>query len=193
MLTEVGRVGRAHGLRGEVVVHLSSDVPDRLAPGVEVRVAGRDTTVATLREHQGRPLVRFEGVADRTAAEALRGAAVEAAPLDPDELDVYLAAELIGRPVVDAAGGELGIVSALVPLPAAAGYDLLEVRRRDGSTWLLPGADAFVSVEESEDGEVRRLVAHDLPEGLLDPGEATDAGGADGSEDGSGEGSGGAR
>jgi 16S rRNA processing protein RimM len=174
MLTEVGRVGRAHGLRGEVVVHLSSDVPDRLAPGVRVRVGGRDTAVATVRDHQGRPLVRFDGVADRTAAEALRGAAVEAEPLGPDELDVYLASELVGSPVVAPDGAELGTVVALVPLPAVAGYDLLEVRRADGSTWLLPGADAFVTVEEAAAGGILHLVAHDLPEGLLDPDGAED-------------------
>ncbi len=168
-LVEVGRVGRAHALRGEVVVHLSSDVPDRLAPGVRVRVGGRDTSVVTVREHQGRPLVRFAHVADRSAAEALRGAAVEAEPVAPADLDVYLVSELVGRPVVSADGAPLGTVTALVPMPAVAGYDLLEVTRQDGRTWLLPAADALVDVEEAEDGTVDRLVAHDLPAGLLDP------------------------
>ena len=174
-LVEVGRVGRAHALRGEVVVHLSSDVPDRLAPGVRVRVDGRDTEVVGVREHQGRPLVRFAHVADRTAAEALRGAAVEAAPLGPDDLDVYLAAELVGAAVVTADGAALGTVTALVPMPAVAGYDLLEVTRADGGTWLLPAADELVTVEEDAEGGVARLVAHDLPEGLVDPGGAEEA------------------
>ena len=174
-MVEVGRVGRAHALRGEVVVHLSSDVPDRLAPGVRVRVDGRDTEVVGVRMHQGRPLVRFAHVADRTAAEALRGAAVEAAALAPEDLDVYLVAELIGRPVVDAAGRDLGTVAAVVPMPPVAGYDLLEVRRDDGSTWLLPAADELVRVEEAAGGEVARLVAHDLPEGLVDPGAAEES------------------
>jgi 16S rRNA processing protein RimM len=174
-LVEVGRVGRAHALRGEVVVHLSSDVPDRLAPGTPVRVGWRDTEVVSVREHQGRPLVRFAHVGDRSAAEALRGAAVEAAPLAPEDLDVYLAAELVGRPVVDADGVDLGTVTALVPMPAVAGYDLLEVRRADGSTWLLPAADELVTVEQAADGTVARLVAHDLPDGLADPTAAEEA------------------
>ncbi len=174
-LVEVGRVGRAHALRGEVVVHLLSDVPDRLAPGTRVRVGGRDTEVVTVREHQGRPLVRFAHVGDRSGAEVLRGAAVEAAPLDPDELDVYLAAELVGSPVVADDGTDLGTVTALVPMPAVAGYDLLEVRRADGSVWLLPAADELVTVEAATDGTVKRLVAHDLPAGLLDPGAAEEA------------------
>ena len=166
---EVGRVGRAHALRGEVVVHLTSDVPDRLAAGTPVRVDGRDSEVVSVREHQGRPLVRFAHVADRTAAESLRGAAVEAPALAPEDLDVYLASELVGRPVVTADGRDLGAVVALVPMPAVAGYDLLEVRRADGSTWLLPAADELVTVEAAADGTVARLVAHDLPVGLVDP------------------------
>lgn len=174
-LVEVGRVGRAHALRGEVVVHLTSDVPDRLAPGTRVRVGGRDTEVVSVRPHQGRPLVRFAHVADRTGAEALRGAAVEAAPLGPDDLDVYLAAELVGRPVVAQDGSDLGVVTALVPMPAVAGYDLLEVRRADGVTWLLPAADELVEVVAAPDGTVARLVARDLPEGLTDPARAEDA------------------
>ena len=174
-LVEIGRVGRAHALRGEVVVHLSSDVPDRLAPGTRVRVGGRDTEVVSVRAHQGRPLVRFAHVADRSGAEALRGAAVEAEAIAPEDLDVYLAAELVGRPVVSVDGTDLGTVTALVPMPPVAGYDLLEVRRADGSTWLLPAADELVDVEAAEDGTVVRLVAHDLPAGLVDPGDAEEA------------------
>ncbi len=174
-LVEVGRVGKAHALRGEVVVHLSSDVPDRLAPGTRVRVGGRDAEVVSVRLHQGRPLVRFAHVGDRSGAEALRGAAVEAAPIAPEDLDVYLAAELVGRPVVAADGTDLGTVAALVPMPAVAGYDLLEIRRSDGSTWLLPAADELVEVEADADGSVARLVAHDLPAGLTDPGQAEEA------------------
>ena len=162
---EIGRVGKAHGLRGEVVVHLTSDVAGRLAEGTAVWLDGRASTVATVREHQGRPLVRFAGVGDRTAAELLRGAALEAEPIDAEELDTYLAAELVGLPVVDGEGAELGTVSALVEMPAVAGYDLLEVVAPDGTTWLLPAADELVEVVDGPEG--LRLVAADLPEGLV--------------------------
>jgi 16S rRNA processing protein RimM len=163
-------------------VHLLTDVPDRLAPGVAVRVAGRDTTVATARPHQGRLLVRFEHIHDRTAAESLRGASVEAAAVAPDDLDVYLVSELVGRPVVDRDGAGLGTVTALVAMPPVAGYDLLEVTRDDGTTWLLPAADELVTAVEHADG--LRLEVGDLPEGLLDP-SAADAVSGSGSGSGS--------
>ena len=164
---EVGRVVKPHGLRGEVIVRVASDVVGRLAPGVEVRVAGVATTVATSREHQGRPLVRFAHVPDRNAAELLRGAIVEAAPLDVEELDTYLVSELVGVPVIDGDGASLGTVSALVEMPAVAGYDLLEVTITEGRTWLLPAADELVEVVDDADG--LRLVVGELPEGLVDP------------------------
>jgi 16S rRNA processing protein RimM len=170
---EVGRVVKPHGLRGEVVVRMSSDVGDRLVEGVRVWVDGAESTVASAREHQGRPLIRFLHVPDRTAAELLRGAVVEAEPLDAVELDTYLVSELIGVPVLDGEGTLLGTVSALVDMPAIAGYDLLEVTAPDGRTWLLPAADELVEAVEDEEG--LRLVAAALPEGLMD---APQAGGA---------------
>jgi len=165
---EVGRVVKAHGLRGEVAVFVDSDVPDRLAVGTRVWVAGRETTVATVRPHQGRELIRFAHVTDRTSAELLRGATVEAAPLDPEDLDVYLVTELVGRLVRTPQGEELGTVTALVEMPPVAGYDLLEVTRADGTTWLLPAADELVEVIELGDGE-RELVTRALPDGLVQP------------------------
>ncbi len=167
---EVGRVIKPHGLRGEVAVFLTSDVSDRLAAGTAVWVNGHATTVATSRPHQGRPLVRFTHIHDRTAAEQLRGAVVEAAPIDPEELDAYLVSELVGVPVVDGEGTALGTVIGLVEMPPVAGYDLLEVERPDGGTWLLPAADELV--EAVEDGDGLRLVVRELPEGLLDVGAA---------------------
>ena len=176
----IGHVVKPHGLRGEVAVHVTTDVPDRLAPGVAVWLDGVATTVATAREHQGRMLIRFADVTDRTAAERLRGATVAAPPVASDELDTYLAAELVGVPVVDGDGRPLGTVVALVEMPAVAGYDLLEVAGPDGGRWLLPAADELV--EAVEDAGGLRLVAADLPEGLLDGpgGPATPTGGTGG-------------
>ncbi len=163
---EVGRVVKPHGLRGEVVVRAASDISGRLAPGVAVWVDGVASHVETAREHQGRPLVRFAHVPDRTAAERLRGASVEAAPVPAEELDTYLVSELIGLPVVDGQDVRLGTVTAMVEVPAVAGYDLLEVTSPDGRTWLLPAADELVDVVDDDAG--LRLVAAELPEGLLD-------------------------
>lgn len=163
----VARVVKAHGIRGEVACELLSDVDDRLGEGTPVTVAGRDTVVATSRPHQGRLLLRFTGVETRTDAELLRGSEVLADPLDEDDSDVYFAHELVGMPVVEADGAPLGRVHALVELPAAADYDLLEVERDDGHRWLLPAVDDYVEVEVDEQ-ERERLVVVDPPQGLLD-------------------------
>lgn len=163
---EVGHVVKPHGLRGEVVVRLISDVADRLVPDQTVWVDGRATTVASVRDHQGRPLVRFAHVPDRTAAELLRGARVDAVPVAVEELDTYLVSELIGVEVRDGSGTVLGSVTSLVEMPAVAGYDLLEITAPDGRTWLLPAADELVEAVEDEEG--LHLVAAELPAGLMD-------------------------
>ncbi len=163
----VARVVKAHGIRGEVACDLLSDVPGRLEAGTSVTLAGREAVIAASRPHQGRLLVRFEGVATRTDAELLRGSEVLADPLDQEDHEAYFAHELVGMPVLDADGAELGEVRALVELPAAAEYDLLEVERSDGHRWLLPAVDDYVEIE-LDDQERERLVVTDPPEGLLD-------------------------
>jgi len=109
--------------------------------------------IAASRPHQGRQLVHFRGVDDRTAAERLRGAELRAAPLDSAPPDEYFASELVGMVVTGMDGAILGTVVHLIELPDAAGYDLLEVDRGDGTTWLLPAVDEFVEIVESEDGD----------------------------------------
>ena len=82
----VGVIGRPHGVRGEVFVELRTDEPERrFAPGQRLRAEGRSTTyvVASTRDHGGRLLVRFEGLEDRTAVEAVRGT-VLIADVEPD-------------------------------------------------------------------------------------------------------------
>jgi 16S rRNA processing protein RimM len=118
---EVGRVGRPHGLRGEVAVTFSTDREERHLPGAVLYVDERALVVETARPHQGRWLIRFTGVTDRDAAIALRGARLHAPPLDhaEDELWVH---ELVGAEVVDTAGRGHGHVVAVEANPA---HDLL--------------------------------------------------------------------
>ncbi|MDE0161322.1 MAG: hypothetical protein OXL98_06240 [Acidimicrobiaceae bacterium] len=121
-LLEVGRVGRPHGTGGEVAVTLVSNRPERLAPGSELRTDVGILRVSSARPHSGRHLVAFDGVDDRSQAEALRGLVLRAAPIaDPDELWVH---ELIGARVVDQSGTDRGLVSSVVAGPAG---DLLEL------------------------------------------------------------------
>ncbi|TVR26482.1 MAG: 16S rRNA processing protein RimM, partial [Nitriliruptor sp.] len=162
----IGRVVKAHGIRGEVVVHPLSDVPGRFDVGTEVVVGDTRRVITASRPHQGRLLLAFEGVADRNAAERLRGREVLGPAVDLEDSDAYYAHELVGLPVRHVDGRDLGEVSALIELPEAAGYDLLEIAR-DGGSWLLPAAEEFAEVvEEGDDGALVLLV--EPPDGLLD-------------------------
>lgn len=160
----VGRVLKAHGLRGEVVVESLSDVPGRFDAGTTMRVGGTSRTIATSRPHQGRLLVTFEGIDDRTAAESLRGATLTAPPADVSDSETYYAHELVGMAVVLEDGTWVGDVVDLVDIPSSAGYDLLEVDT-DGHRWLLPAADDLVEVADADGVDVLCVV--DPPAGLL--------------------------
>jgi 16S rRNA processing protein RimM len=150
---EVGRIGRAHGLRGEVHVTFTSDRAERVAPGAELTTGTRTLVVRSARPHQLRWIVAFEGVDDRTAAAQLQGQILfaDALPAEEDELWVH---ELIGATVRDRAGVTLGTVEAVEANPAS---DLLVL---DGDR-LVP----LVFVVAHEPGSV----TVDVPEGLLDP------------------------
>ena len=151
---EVGRIAKAHGLRGEVVVSLVTDYPEvRLARGSRLWAAEQELVVVAARPHQERWLVQFEGVADRTAAERLAGRPLLGEQLDdPEALWVH---ELIGSRVVEeATGADRGRVVSVVANPA---HELLEL----DSGALVP----IVFVRSCEAGVT--LVA--VPEGLFDP------------------------
>ncbi len=151
MLLEVGRVAKAHGIRGEVLVDLLTDRAERVAPGTVLESARGALVVERSSPHQGRWIVAFRGVADRTAAEELRGLVLSAEPIDdPDALWVH---ELIGSTVVDGAGTERGRVVAVVANPAS---DLLEL-----DTGALVPARFIVRREPGR-------VDVDVPEGLWD-------------------------
>lgn len=151
----VATVGRAHGLRGEVAVHVRTDEPERrLAAGARVTISGRAREVARVRNHSGTLLVTFAGVGDRTAAEALRGQDVWAeVPADeaPTATDEYYDRHLVGLAVRDAAGVEVGSVAEVLHLPA---HDVLSVRTVGGDR-LVPFVAALVPVVDLEGGFVQ--------------------------------------
>lgn len=133
-LLEIGTVVRPHGLRGEVVVALVSNRPERLAPGARFQsegAAGSETLeVVASRPFQQRHLVTFAGVTSRDAAEALRGRRLLGEPVeDPDALFVH---DLIGARVSEVDGTDRGVVTAVEANPAS---DLLVL---DGGRALVP-------------------------------------------------------
>ncbi len=126
-LLEVGKIGRAHGVRGDLYVDLITDRTERLAVGARVQAKGKWLTVHTARVAGTRWLVHFEGMADRTAAEAWVGTPLFAAPLPTNE-DGWYVSDLIGSEVVGVDGTEFGSCVAVLANPA---HDLLELE--DGS------------------------------------------------------------
>jgi 16S rRNA processing protein RimM len=167
----VGRVVKAHGVGGEVVVEIRTDDPAaRFAPGNTLRAKKprdggeeRSYVVADAREHSGRLLVRLAGVEDRDTADALRGSlfVVDSDDLPPiDEPDTYYDHQLEGLRVRTTTGQDVGLVAEV--LHTAAG-ELLAVRRDSGEV-LVPFVSAIVTSVSLED----RLVEIDPPEGLLD-------------------------
>ncbi len=166
----VGRVVKPHGIRGEVVVDLLSEVEGRLAKGTQCVVAGTEATVISSRPHQGRLLVGFSFVADRTMAEGLRGAIVEGPAAELTNEDVFYVHELVGAAVLGPDDEDLGEVAGVILMPDTAGYDLLEVTHPDGHRWLLPAADGLVEADEVEGPDGPRVVLRlvELPQGLVD-------------------------
>lgn len=166
----VGRIGRAHGVRGEVYVEVRTDDPDsRFAASAVLATeppGAGPLTVERSRWHSGRLLVTFAGVADRAAAEALRGTVlvVESSELPPTgDDDLFHDHELHNLAVVTAAGAAVGtVVDVLHP-----GQDVLVVRRTDGRDVLVPFVAAIVPRVDIAAG--RLVVA--APPGLLDPDE----------------------
>jgi 16S rRNA processing protein RimM len=166
----VGRVVRAHGVTGEVVVEVRTDDPDtRFAPGTTLRAKPsrggpeRDYVVDSVREHSGRLLVRLDGVADRTGADSIRGTlfVVDSADLPPiEEPDEFYDHQLEGLQVVTTAGTPVGSVAEV--LHTAAG-ELLSVRSEAGEV-LVPFVSAIVTSVSLAD----QTIEIDPPEGLLE-------------------------
>ena len=179
----VGRIGRPHGIRGEVVIGVRTDEPDlRFAVGATVDVrstpddpgpgdhtGGEHLTVASARWHSGQLLVAFAGITDRTAAAELTGSwlSVDSSQLpdisDPDEFRDH---ELIGLSVRTCAGDPVGVVTDVLHY----GQDLLVVRRQDepGGEALIPFVKAIVPEVDIRAG----VVVIDPPPGLLDHAQA---------------------
>jgi 16S rRNA processing protein RimM len=167
----VGRIGRPHGIRGEVTVEPRTDEPDeRFAPGAVLSVDGpvHELVVERTHWHSGRLLVTFQGAADRNDAEALRGLLLHvdrAEDETPDDPDEYYDSTLTGCAVELADGTPVGIVTEVLHLPS---QDMLVVGGSDEVEVLVPFLAAFVPVV---DVASRRIVI-DPPAGLLDEDEA---------------------
>lgn len=168
MLLIIGQIARPHGVRGEVVVDVRTDEPqERYAVGSVLQTdptAAGPLTVAESRPHQGRLLVSFDGIADRDAADGLRGVllCVDSADVPPpDDPDEFSDHELVGLRACTPAGEDLGEVVRVEHAPA---NDLLVLRRPDGGNALVPFVKAFVPEVDVAGGRVVLTP----PDGLFD-------------------------
>jgi len=151
---EVARIGRAHGLLGEVAVTFTSNRHERTSVGARLHAGDRELVITAARRHQGRWLVQFDDVRDRTQAEQLLGTVLTVDIADDDYAgDDLWVHELIGCTVVDRDGRQLGTVASVEANPA---HDLLVL---DGG-----GLIPIVFVTEHAAG---RIVV-DVPDGLFE-------------------------
>jgi 16S rRNA processing protein RimM len=168
VLVVVGRIGRAHGIRGELNVEIRTDEPERrFAPGSSIVCAGRTLTVESSRHHSGRLLVAFREVPDRTAAEQLHGSVLETEVDDterPDDPEEFYDHQLVGLQVRRHDNVVVGAVTSVVHLPE---QDTLVVDT-DGREVLVPFVTALVPTVDVAGGYLR---VADVA-GLLDPGAA---------------------
>lgn len=163
----VGRVRRAHGLKGELAVEVLSDVAGRWTPGARLEVvdrqgARRAVSVEAVRPHQDGLLVTLAEVKDRNTAEGMVGSSfeVERAAVPPAPAGSFYQFELVGCEVRDRREGELGRVTDLL---AGPGGWLLRLEGRQGEL-LIPFVESFLA---RVDVEAQRIEV-ELPEGFVE-------------------------
>ena len=163
----VGRIGRPHGVRGEVTVEVRTDDPDlRFVPGAVLRTDPPERgpiTITGVHWHSGTLLLRLEGVDSREAAEAVRNTELVVAVSDLPEIedpDSFYDHQLVGLAARLADGSELGAITAV----RHEAQDLLVVRRAEGGEVLIPFVSAIVPTVDLAGG----FVVVDPPEGLLE-------------------------
>jgi 16S rRNA processing protein RimM len=163
----VGRIGRPHGVRGEVTVEVRTDDPDlRFVPGAVLRTDPPERgpiTIAGVHWHSGTLLLRLEGVDSREAAEAVRNTELVVPVAELPEIedpDSYYDHQLVGLTARLSDDAVLGEVTAILH----EAQDLLVVRRVEGGEVLIPFVSAIVPTVDLDGG----FVVVDPPEGLLD-------------------------
>jgi 16S rRNA processing protein RimM len=155
---KIGFVARAHGLRGELRVHLFAPESTTLFDVERIWLGGEERAIKAIRPTTGAVLLTIDGVADRDAAEALQGKEIEVERSDVTlEEGEYLLSDLPGCLVVDEKGGEVGRVAEVI----SGAQPILVIHGPAGEV-MLPAVAAFV---RSVDIPARRIEV-ELPEGL---------------------------
>ncbi len=155
MRLTVARIGRAHGLKGEVTVEVRTDIPeDRLVPGERFETEPASSgplTITGVRVQAGRWYVRFAEITTREQAEAARGVELTLDGAESDEEDAWYVHQLVGLAAVRPDGSAIGEVADLLTMPA---QDLLVVKQPGGHRAMIPFVEEFVPEVDVEGGRV---------------------------------------
>jgi 16S rRNA processing protein RimM len=151
---EVGRIVKAHGLKGQVIVDLWTDRRERLASGTELTTAKGVLTVRSAGAHQDRFLVWFEEISTREDADAWRGTVLSAPKLDVDDEDVIWINDLFGATVVDSTGVVRGTV--------------VDVEANPASDLLVLDSGALIPLTFVTSVDANALIEVDVPDGLFE-------------------------
>ena len=140
-------VAGAQGVKGELRLKLFSDSIESLSRHDMLYVGGVERRLLAVRDSGKTAVARFEGISDRSAAEALRGSLVEVdrATLPPLEEGEYYHADLIGLEAIDRDGNRVGTVAAIENYGAG---DLLEIEQPDGRKSLIPFKPGIADLED---------------------------------------------
>lgn len=163
----VGLISSAHGLRGEVKVELHTDFPERFAPEVVVYLGEdlEEATISSARPHQGQILLQFEGITDRSQADALRGVWIFVSEDDAVSLEegTYYVHDIIGLSVQTTSGELLGTVEHVMPTGANDVY-IVQTPGDDRREILIPAIEEVIKEIDLDQGI---MIIEPLP-GLLD-------------------------
>lgn len=162
----VARIGRPHGIRGDVTIEVRTDDPaTRFAVGTQLDTDPADRGPLTITGHRQASkltLLRFDGVTDRNGAEQLRNTLLLATiSPDADDLpdDEYYDRDLVGLSARDTYGTELGIIDQILH----GAQTILSIRRADKTTVLVP----FVAAIVPEVNLAQKYVIIDPPAGMF--------------------------
>jgi len=165
MKVTVARIGRAHGLKGEVGLEVRTDIPlQRLVVGAAFETQPPQAgplTLTSVRQHGGRWVAGFAELTDRNAAEAARDVELEIEADETQEEDAWYLHELVGLTAVRPDGTVVGEVVDLLDMPA---HDVLVVRQPSGFRAMIPFVEPFVPHVDAQ----ARTVTITPPYGLLD-------------------------
>ena len=154
MRVVIGRVGRPHGIRGELTIEPRTDEPAaRFASGRTILTENASLVIERSAFQGKRLIVKFTGIDDRNAAESLRGTWLEIErDLDerPDDPDEYYDTALMGLRAIYPGGAELGVVREVLHLP---GQDVIAIDS-SGVEILVPFVREFVLSVDLERGEM---------------------------------------